>query len=260
MITINKSENSTSGIYEIVNLINGKRYIGQTSNLYRRQYSHITKLNQNIHPNKHLQNAWNKYGKDAFEFQVLEYCSVDDLNERELYWINHYKSNTDGYNIRLDPNSNRGLQWSEKQRESMMAAINKENSYFKNHTVPRETMEKAWEASRKKVWTKEEREQHSKRLIGTKVKDKTNMYAAQTGEKNPSAKLSENEAKQVIYLLWNRFAPSLLAEIYHVRIETISAIKHLRSWKNISRSDVTADKNIRNAAFERINTYILNEL
>ena len=46
----------------------------------------------------------------------------------------------------------------------------------------------------------------------------------------------------------------------YVRIETISAIKHLRSWKNISRSDVTADKNIRNAAFEQINTYILNEL
>lgn len=260
MEMIDRLENSVSGIYEIINLRNQKRYIGQTKNLYRRQCNHIGKLRRKIHPNKHLQNAWNKYGKDAFEFQVLEYCSVDDLNERELYWINHYKSNTDGYNIRLDPNSNRGLQWSEKQRESMMAAINKEGSYFKNHTVPRETMEKAWEASRNKVWTKEERERHSKRLTGTKVKDKTNMYAAQTGEKNPNAKLSENEAKQVIYLLWNRFAPSLLAEIYHVRIETVSAIKHLRSWKNISRSYVAADKNIRNAAFERINTYILNEL
>lgn len=73
---------------------------------------------------------------------MLEYCSVDDLNGREFYWINYYKSNTDGYNIRLNPNSNRGLQWSEKQPESMMAVINKEGSYFKNHTVPRETLGK----------------------------------------------------------------------------------------------------------------------
>lgn len=52
--------------------------------MYNRHCRHFGELNRNVHNNKHLQNAWNKYGEESFEFNVLEYCDVELLNEREI--------------------------------------------------------------------------------------------------------------------------------------------------------------------------------
>ena len=72
-----------SGIYCIENLITHKKYIGQSNNMYIRQGKHINELNKNIHENDYLQKAWNKYGKDNFNFYVWEYCDIDNLDEKE---------------------------------------------------------------------------------------------------------------------------------------------------------------------------------
>jgi group I intron endonuclease len=74
------------GIYKIINLTNNKSYIGQTDNLTRRERQHFYDLKRNKHRNEHLQKSYNKYGKDNFIFQVIEY--TENLGERELYWIN----------------------------------------------------------------------------------------------------------------------------------------------------------------------------
>lgn len=257
---INRMENSASGIYEIINVKNQKRYIGQTKNLYRRQCNHIGKLRRNIHPNKHLQNAWNKYGEDAFQFRVLEYCPLEKLDEKELFWINCYQSHQVGYNIRTDPVSNRGVKWSEEHHEKMMKIINNENSWYKNHTIPRETMEKAWSVTRNKVWTQEERERHSKRMTGVKTKNTSRMKAAQTGENNGDAKLTELEAKQIIYLLNRGYESSLLADVYKVSFGTISAIKRYRAWAYFNRNTVLEDTEIGKLAVERLHKYIKSNL
>lgn len=44
-----------------------------------------------------MQKAWNKYGEDAFEFKIIEFCEVNKLNEREQYWIDYYKCNHSKY-------------------------------------------------------------------------------------------------------------------------------------------------------------------
>jgi group I intron endonuclease len=67
---INVELRNKSGTYHILNLVNKKLYIGSTNNLYKRMYEHYRNLIQNKHPNKHLQNAWNKYGEDNFRFFV----------------------------------------------------------------------------------------------------------------------------------------------------------------------------------------------
>lgn len=61
-----------SGIYAIVNIHNGHRYIGSAVNLHSRWLRHKNELRRGIHRNRHLQHAWNKYGEDAFNFVVLE--------------------------------------------------------------------------------------------------------------------------------------------------------------------------------------------
>ena len=86
-----KVERFKSGIYKITNITNGKFYIGSSVNIYNRKHTHITHLNKNIHHNQHLQNSYNKYGKDEFLFEVVEYCNKEKLFKREQYFINNLK-------------------------------------------------------------------------------------------------------------------------------------------------------------------------
>src|SRR5699024_265547 len=79
---------STIGIYEIVNTINNKKYIGRSVNLNKRRQDHFKALSNNEHYNHHLQRAYNKYGANAFTFNVLEYCgTLEETIDRERYYI-----------------------------------------------------------------------------------------------------------------------------------------------------------------------------
>ena len=91
------------GIYKILNTINGKFYIGSSVNLRKRLYEHFRELELGIHTNKHLQNAWIKYGKQGFKFQVIK--TIDkttnkELRDLETYYIQKTKCYipTIGYN------------------------------------------------------------------------------------------------------------------------------------------------------------------
>lgn len=87
-------------IYKIENLVNGKVYIGQTRKRFkRRKGSHVAKLKGNYHINDHLQNSWNKYGKENFKFSIIERCLTRNLDDREIYWIDYYKEKTELYNF-----------------------------------------------------------------------------------------------------------------------------------------------------------------
>lgn len=89
-------------IYKTTNLINGKMYIGQ------HKYS-----GEGIDPKYYgggtnLTKALKKYGKENFKVEILELCNnMDEMNEREKYWIAFYdavKSNI-FYNLDLGGNN-----------------------------------------------------------------------------------------------------------------------------------------------------------
>jgi group I intron endonuclease len=90
-----------TGIYKILNKITGKFYIGYSTNIQARWYSHKSQLRRNLHANKHLQYAWNKYNENSFDFIIVEECSKDKLCEREHFYITLHKltNRTIGYNI-----------------------------------------------------------------------------------------------------------------------------------------------------------------
>ncbi len=75
--------NEKSGIYHFRNTVNGKIYVGQTSNLHVREGQHRYKLHNGTHTNPHLQAAWYKYGADAFVFEPVLECALDDLFSEE---------------------------------------------------------------------------------------------------------------------------------------------------------------------------------
>lgn len=73
----------TAGIYEIVNAINGKRYVGQATRIEKRLYEHWRRLHLGSHPNVALQQAVNKYGLLAFYWRALEIVPLAGLNADE---------------------------------------------------------------------------------------------------------------------------------------------------------------------------------
>lgn len=89
-----------SGIYQIRNTKNNKVYIGQSKRITYRKSQHRRELKDGKHYNIYLQRSFDKYGEDAFVFEVLEYCHEDCLNERERYWIEKKESEyaDKGYN------------------------------------------------------------------------------------------------------------------------------------------------------------------
>lgn len=90
-----------TGIYCIENIINNKKYIGQSVNIKNRKRKHLDELNKNKHCNEFLQNDWIQYGNNSFKFEILEECDADDLDKLERYYINKYNTTDSrfGYNL-----------------------------------------------------------------------------------------------------------------------------------------------------------------
>lgn len=111
---------SASGIYRIVCTANGgKVYVGSAVNLRRRFASHKNTLSTGTHHNRHLQNAWNKYGEAAFRFEVVEIVPRERLVDVEQAHLNACE---DKFNIRPEAHSNLGVKHSRAMREKCAAA------------------------------------------------------------------------------------------------------------------------------------------
>jgi len=89
-----------SGIYYIRCVVTDIQYIGQSKRMSSRATAHHKELRENRHSNPKLQNAWNKYGADMFEFGIIETCDVSQLNEREQYYFDTLNKDT-LFNIHL---------------------------------------------------------------------------------------------------------------------------------------------------------------
>ena len=71
------------GIYKITNP-NGKVYVGQSKNIKRRwiEYNKLRRCKNQIK----LYNSFQKYNPENHKFELIEECSIEQLNEREIYW------------------------------------------------------------------------------------------------------------------------------------------------------------------------------
>lgn len=108
-----------SGIYEIRNLVDGKRYIGSAMQLRKRWRDHRDALRgKHGRTNARLKSAWKKHGEAAFLFRPLVFCAPEDLLFYEQLAIDHLRPE---YNIRKVAESNFGLKWSADVRDRMGA-------------------------------------------------------------------------------------------------------------------------------------------
>lgn len=88
------------GIYKIENKLNGKIYIGQSSNIELRWNQHKQAI---IHSNS----SWYPEAREEstsikdFDFSILQICKANELDELEEYWTKYYNSNIYGYNKKI---------------------------------------------------------------------------------------------------------------------------------------------------------------
>ena len=165
---LNTQDKGKCGIYVIRNLKNQKVYVGKSKNIYNRIKQHITQLNtKNKDENCHLIRSWHKYGKDSFDYYVIEYLKFDDnvLKQKELYWMETLGSldRNKGYNLRKDTETS--CEVLQETREKCRI------SQIKRYENPEER-KKSSEAS-KKFW--KERPELKKGMI-EKVKKANRLY------------------------------------------------------------------------------------
>ena len=85
------AKRSKCGVYKIYCTENNKIYIGSTIDHIQRWASHRSMLSKNKHGNRHLQNAYNKFGKESFKYSLLEICKRNELVAKEQFWIDNYE-------------------------------------------------------------------------------------------------------------------------------------------------------------------------
>ena len=96
----NEKKKTITGIYKITNVINGHAYIGQSTNIKKRWQGH-KQNSRNINSRNYnlaICAAIRKYGLEYFDFTVLEECAVEELSDKEIYWIKYYDTYHNGYN------------------------------------------------------------------------------------------------------------------------------------------------------------------
>jgi len=116
-------------IYKITNINNDKSYIGQAVSIFPSGRKHGGKgrwkdhvYNAKIFKNQCplLENAIRKYGEKIFELTILEYCSVEILNEREIFYIEKYSTiSPGGYNLMTGGGNGRKHSEETKQKMSI---------------------------------------------------------------------------------------------------------------------------------------------
>jgi len=140
MINITKSP-KIIGIYKITNP-KGKIYVGQSTDVENR-FKYYKKLQ--CKGQQKLYNSLKKYGPENHNFEKIEECSVELLNEREIYWGNFYNVIKEGLNLK---ELGIGGRWNEEMKIKFKEKRNTNewksfiSSIHKNKIVDNSTREK----------------------------------------------------------------------------------------------------------------------
>lgn len=162
----------TSGIYRIVNTVNGKFYVGSAGNISERWKSHQRRLNKGTSDNRHLQAAWKQHGQDAFVLEIVGSIPKRKLIAVEQFYLDKYVGLEQCYNIA-------------KSATAPMLGL----------TLTEEQRAKIGNAHRGKIVSQETREKQRKYRLGTK--QPREQILAKSGENGPRSKLTDENVKYI---------------------------------------------------------------
>lgn len=236
----------------IKNLVNGKVYVGQSKNSnginYRLAY-HKSKLRKGVHPNKHLQASYNKYGEHNFSFSIIEECDISQLNEREIYWIQFYNSLNPKYGFNKTTGGEADRKYTNESKEKMRNArkslIENGKMVGDNHPMSKVTIndvEKIKILLSKGVSVGEVSSSTGVNLGIVKEIKALNAWfyvredlneLIRSYVKTPNQAISEDKVKEIKVLLSEGKSLEEVSEITGVSKFVIFDIKRLKTFKNI---------------------------
>lgn len=174
-------------IYKIVNTVNGKFYVGSTTNTRERFRTHRNRLRGNRHHCGHLQAAWNKYGENSFIFHVVE--TIPDgqsLQDAEDVWLQEHVGKEHCYNhglrsgapwrgVKKEDHPNFGRPVSEEHRQAISSGL--KEFYAKDITNHPRFGKKHSEETKERIrakklaeparyWQGKERDEETRKKIG----------------------------------------------------------------------------------------------
>lgn len=218
------------GIYKITKKSNGKSYIGQSNDIQRRFDEHQYKNDLAI------DKAITKYGIDAFTYEVIEKCDLEQLDEKEIYWIAYYNTYKGfGYNCNAGGGNSRG------ENNGRTKLTNEDVAYIREcydlHLRRREVYKQfqdrvsfsafasiwdgtTWKDIKSEVYTQENKDYY--------------MYHATDGENSKEASLTDEE----VMICRQRYVTETAREIYkdyqdRLNYQTLQAILWGRHYKHL---------------------------
>lgn len=236
-------------IYKVTNLINGKIYIGKTTqkiNIRRNQhkYSALKTNSKSV-----FHKAIRKYGWDKFEWSVIDKAdSEEELNNKESYWIRYYDTYLKGYNLTYGGDGSVGYKPSKEYFEKIHkkptnAKLSREQVIeikkllvAGNHTqyeiadkfgVTRDTV--------KCIKT-------GKSWSHVKVDGFTPSKYSMNGMDNPVSKLNYDDVIKIKLMLKDGVKQQDIADLFNVNRSTIYKIKTGKTWSNIAIDDMEVAK------------------
>ena len=127
------------GVYKITNTLcpEGKYYIGYSCNVKQRWQTHKSTLRGGYHCNIRMQRAYEKYGSECFDYEILQECEneeeaknielsyLEDLTIRDKLYNLHYNS-SGGYLMTYHPNKEQIIERMKNTQKEQISKMTKE--------------------------------------------------------------------------------------------------------------------------------------
>ena len=182
-----------TGIYQILNKSNGKSYIGSSLDIKSRWREHVSSMTNGNSGCVKLQRAWDKYGEEVFEFNIIEIVPANkiELYKREQYYIDKFDSVNNGYNICPIAGTCAGVKRTRETIERIKKAVEGKqagelNSFYGKHHSE-ETRKLLSEINTGKTHSEETKAKISAISLGQRHTEETKEHLREvnSGEGNP---------------------------------------------------------------------------
>ena len=187
------------GIYKITNKINNLSYIGQSTQIEQRFRKHKKSYNWYREKNKKLYKDILEYGINNFSFEILEECSIEELNNKEQYYIKYYNTYPDQYN--MTPGGQFNAEESHPShkltKQDVINIRTRYNNQERKNEVYEDYKNLIGESGFHKIWNGDTWKNIMPEVYTTENKNFHKHNTSNQGSKNGRSKMTEQDVYQI---------------------------------------------------------------
>lgn len=225
------------GIYKITNKINNLSYIGQSTQIEQRFREHKKSYNWYREKNKKLYKDILEYGINNFSFEILEECSIEELNNKEQYYIKYYNTYPDQYN--MTPGGQFNAEESHPShkltKQDVINIRTRYNNQERKNEVYEDYKNLIGESGFHKIWNGDTWKNIMPEVYTTENKNFHKHNTSNQGSKNGRSKMTEQDVYQIRL---RRKNGENIREVYKdysdkLTYGSFTNIWSYQNWKNI---------------------------